>query len=41
MDGYNGKSSLNGTWLYLNEDFEIYDGLTFKANQTVFQVSLL
>ncbi len=27
-----GKISLNGTWLYLNEDFEMYDGMMFKVN---------
>lgn len=38
MDGApGGKHSLNGTWLYLNEDFEIYNGLTFKVNQVLFQ----
>ncbi len=26
------KRSLNGTWLYLNDDFEIYDQMTFKVN---------
>jgi len=31
-DGLNGKKSLNGTWLYLHEDFEMYDGMMFKAN---------
>lgn len=36
QDGFNGKKSLNGTWLYLNEDFEMYEGMTFKANQTLF-----
>ena len=41
QDGFNSKRSLNGTWLYLNEDFEIYDGMTFKANQTLFQTSIL
>ena len=40
-DGFTGKRSLNGTWLYLNDDFEVYDGMTFKANQTLFQASLL
>ena len=35
-DGFNGKRSLNGTWLYLNDDFKIYNGMTFKANQTLF-----
>ena len=38
MDGYHDKPSTNGTWLYLNEDFEIYDGMVFKANQTIFNV---
>ena len=37
-DGTDGKRSLNGTWLYLNEEFDIYSGLIFKANQTLFQV---
>ena len=36
IDGYNGKGSTNGTWVYLNEDFEVYDGVSFKANQTIF-----
>ena len=40
-DGLNKKKSLNGTWLYLNDDYEIYNGMTFKANQTLFQASLL
>jgi predicted component of type VI protein secretion system len=40
-DGSNGKRSLNGTWLYLNDDFEIYNGMTFKANQTLFQATLI
>jgi hypothetical protein len=40
-DGINNKRSLNGTWLYLNEDFEIYNGMTFKANQTLFQAAIL
>jgi hypothetical protein len=40
-DGFNSKKSLNGTWLYLNDDFEIYDGMTFKANQTLFQANIL
>ena len=31
-DGHNNKRSLNGTWLYLNEDYDIYNGMTFKAN---------
>ncbi len=41
IDGYNGKSSTNGTWIYLNEDYEIYDGVSFKANQTIFSVGVV
>ncbi len=40
IDGYEGKPSTNGTWLYVSEDFEIYDGLIFKAHQTLFKVSM-
>jgi hypothetical protein len=36
IDGYNGKSSTNGTWMYLNDDLALYDGLSLKANQTIF-----
>lgn len=39
-DGHKGKPSTNGTWLYINEDMKIYDGMVFKANQTIFSVSL-
>lgn len=39
-DGCGGKASTNGTWLYINEDMKIYDGMVFKANQTIFSVSL-
>ena len=38
IDGYNNKASTNGTWLYLNEDFEMHNGMVFKANQTIFNV---
>ena len=39
-DGLNGKPSTNGTWLYLNENFEMHPGMIFKANQTIFHVDL-
>ena len=39
-DGCKGKPSTNGTWLYINDDLHIYDGLVFKANQTIFTVGL-
>ncbi len=38
-DGYEGKASTNGTWLYLSEETEIDDGFIFKAHQTLFSVS--
>lgn len=38
-DGHDDKPSTNGTWLYLNEDFEVYDKMIFKSNQTIFQCS--
>ena len=39
-DGYDKKQSTNGTWLYISEQFEIYDGLVFKAHQTLFKVEV-
>lgn len=35
-DGFGGKQSTNGTWLYLNEDYQMHTGMVFKANQTIF-----
>ena len=32
------RASTNGTWMYLNEDFEIYHGMIFKTNQSLFEV---
>lgn len=39
-DGFNNKPSTNGTWLYLNENFVMKNGMIFKANQTIFNVEL-
>lgn len=39
-DGFGGKASTNGTWMYLNEDFQMHPGMVFKANQTIFSVDL-
>ncbi len=39
-DGYNGKGSTNGTWLFVDEFFKIYDGMVFKAGQTLFNILL-
>jgi hypothetical protein len=37
IDGCAGKPSTNGTWIYLNDDFQIYEKMIFKSNQTIFQ----
>ncbi len=37
IDGFEGKASTNGTWLYLNEEVKIKSGMLFKSNQTFFQ----
>ena len=39
-DGVGGKPSTNGTWLYINDDILMYNGMVFKANQTIFTVKL-
>jgi predicted component of type VI protein secretion system len=36
-DGSHHKKSLNGTWLYLNEEYSVTDQMVFKAHQTLFQ----
>jgi len=41
IDGFEGRESTNGTWLYLNEDCEILEGMIFKSNQTFFEAHLL
>lgn len=32
-----GKSSTNGTWIYLMEESEVVDGMIFKGNQNLFE----
>ena len=41
FDGYKGKPSTNGTWLYINEDCQLTDEVVFKANQTIFSCKIL
>ena len=41
IDGFEGRESTNGTWLYLNEDCDIEDGMVFKSNQTFFEAKLI
>jgi len=38
-DGKDNKPSTNGTWLYIGEEQTIYNGMIFKASQTLFQAS--
>ena len=40
-DGFEGRESTNGTWLYLNEDCDIEEGLVVKSNQTFFEAHLV
>ena len=39
-DGDGEKSSTNGTWYFAEQFFEIYNGMVFKAAQTLFQASI-
>ena len=39
-DGKKGQSSTNSTWLYISKDTLLYDGFTFKVNQTAFNCKL-
>lgn len=36
-DGIGDKKSTNGTWLFVENEFEIYDKLVFKAGKTLFE----
>jgi len=40
-DGFEGRESTNGTWLYLNEDCDIENNMVFKSNQTFFEATIL
>jgi hypothetical protein len=39
-DIYEKLNSTNGTWMYLNDDFPVFEGMQFKAFQTLFQVKI-
>ena len=41
QDGDGRKNSTNGTWLFVDFLFEIYDHMVFKAGQSLFEVSVL
>jgi len=36
-DGDGVKKSTNGTWLFVDTPFEIYDGIIFKAGALLFE----
>ena len=40
-DGDDDKCSTNGTWLFVDELFPIYDQMVFKAGQTLFKINLV
>lgn len=40
-DGMGDKKSTNGTWLFVEEDHEIFDGLVFKAGKTLFEAHIV
>jgi hypothetical protein len=40
IDGDIDKPSTNGTWLYIENFFEIYNGMIFKAGETLFKADL-
>ena len=41
QDGLDNKKSLNGTWLYLNEEYSVYEDMIFKAHQTLFRANYI
>lgn len=34
------RGSTNGTWVYLSDEYEVYNGMVFKVNSTLFQAML-
>jgi hypothetical protein len=40
-DGFNLRSSLNGTWIYLSQESQIRDNMTFRVSDILFQASTL
>ena len=41
IDGQKNKPSTNGTWIYINDQYTIYNKMIFKTNQNIFQVNIL
>lgn len=40
QDGDGKKISTNGTWLFVDEFFEIFHGMLFKAGETLFRADI-
>ena len=39
-DGDGERLSTNGTWLFVENFFEIFDGMTFKVGETLLKAQL-
>jgi hypothetical protein len=40
VDGNGKRNSTNGTWLFVEDPFTIFDGMIFKAGQTLFKLNI-
>jgi hypothetical protein len=40
-DGFNIRSSMNGTWIYLSLEEKIKDGMTYRVSDVLFQATLV
>ena len=41
QDGDGKKLSTNGTWLFAEDFFEVYDGMFFKVGETLFRSDIV
>ena len=39
-DGDGEKPSTNGTWLFADHFFEVFDGMSFKVGETLFKAQI-
>lgn len=40
IDGDGEKNSTNGTWLFVEQFFEVHENMVFKAGETLFKSQL-
>jgi hypothetical protein len=40
IDGKEGRVSRSGTWVYASKSIEIYNGLTFKIENSVVKIEM-